>query len=126
VLEQLDRQMNLAPMFRRAEALYTPDGERLGSGLKLRNDQKLLLGTTGGMSGSHVRDADADAQFMPVTASKKYRHREFADERPGGPGGRKWNSSTRGTGSPGLATGHGSPHVAGERFTVKEAWLSSA
>jgi hypothetical protein len=56
--------------------------------------------TTAGVSSSFFREADADAGFMPVTATKAHRHRESVERAPL-PAGKKWVSPTAG-GSPAM------------------------
>lgn len=114
--------MNLSAMLRSAEGLYALDGTKVSSGLALTSEQRLVV-TTAGQHSSFYQDADAG--FMPVTASKQHRHRDLDDDRGGRSpsptaGGTPWARSASAS-SPPVATTHGAsrPHGAGAPFTVK-------
>lgn len=119
--------MNLPSLLRKAEALFTPSGEQLGSGLELRSDQRLLLTTAGQRKPLY---ADADEAFMPVTAAKQHRHRQ-EDEKSNSSGShalrRKWDGSIPAN-SPAMPTLYGAvpPHGGGEPFTMKAARLAAS
>lgn len=74
MLAQVDKQMGLTGMLRKAEGLYTQSGVRLSSGSTVRNDQHLIV-TTEGTHARFYSAAELEANYMPNTSVRRQRQR---------------------------------------------------